>query len=382
MGAPLSTRLYAILACILLVPIAATATLAASTGCAYQTPNGLVTDRDCDGIDDFRDNCREIANTDQTDANRNGIGDACDLIITNLLLDPGVEVPQGEYVNVKVQLLNNKAYAVNDVQVRVRSQSFATDKNVLLTSLQAGEQRIVEFVLKTPPCATIGKHELTITTDHKENGKVYTQTRYQRLSVTPSPTACAANPTPLDNTILDTIAQQETQLGGNAVYPITITNLNSEAKTYHLSLDSISMIGTYRIEPNPTFTLDTGKSQTVYLTVQTETFAPLGRNALHLYLESEDAEDETVLTLRIVKPVGASLKNLLATGLQLAFVLIALALVIGAAIIAYKKVNADHEDDAHDHDQGPSRGDEKPKRGKNASSVEKIDEDEEFQSYY
>ncbi len=35
-------------------------------------------DRDCDGVSDYDDNCREEYNPKQTDRNRNGWGDACD----------------------------------------------------------------------------------------------------------------------------------------------------------------------------------------------------------------------------------------------------------------------------------------------------------------
>ena len=38
-------------------------------------------DGDGDGIGDNRDNCPQVANADQRDSNRNGVGDACDLCL-------------------------------------------------------------------------------------------------------------------------------------------------------------------------------------------------------------------------------------------------------------------------------------------------------------
>jgi hypothetical protein len=71
-------------------------------GCAIPTPNGLVQDRDCDGVDDFTDNCKYTPNTEQHDSNRNGIGDVCDLLVTSINLEPGTEVKQGTFFTVKI----------------------------------------------------------------------------------------------------------------------------------------------------------------------------------------------------------------------------------------------------------------------------------------
>ena len=35
-------------------------------------------DWDCDGINDFVDNCRNVFNPDQRDRNKNGVGDSCE----------------------------------------------------------------------------------------------------------------------------------------------------------------------------------------------------------------------------------------------------------------------------------------------------------------
>jgi hypothetical protein len=44
-------------------------------------------DFDCDGIPDAYDNCIGLANTDQADTDRNGIGDACEAA-TSVKADP------------------------------------------------------------------------------------------------------------------------------------------------------------------------------------------------------------------------------------------------------------------------------------------------------
>jgi hypothetical protein len=335
-------------------------------GCAIQTPQGLIPDRNCDGVNDLHNNCNYTPNTNQSDS-KNGAGDACDLLITQILLDPGTEVKQGSFVTVKVQLINNKAYEIKDVQTRIRNNDLQLDTSTLIDAMQPGEQRNIDFVLKAPGCATPGPYELTFTTDHAENGKVYTQTIYQQINVIQRAGACTDDPTTLDNTLLETITQQEAFPGDRVIYPLTLTNMNNETKTYHLRLQDIGPIGTYRIDPANNITIAAGKQQSLYLYVETEKFAPLGRNDLNLVLEADGASQQTTLTLRVIQPVGAPLQQILATALQLGLIVIVLGLIVAAGIIAYKRIN----------------GGEEPKQKKEEKKgVEETKEDEEFQSYY
>ncbi len=341
-------------------------------GCAIRAPSGLVPDRDCDGIDDFHDNCKYVPNTDQADSNRNGIGDKCDLLVTSIDLDPGTQVQQGSFFTVRVQLINNKDYGITDIQARIRNDALAVDLPSHIDAMRPGEQRIVDFVVKVPGCAAPGRYELTFTTDHTEGAKTYTQTLYQRIEVVRQDGACAASDTVLDNTVIDTITQQEAAPGESVIYPITITNLNGEAKTYTIGLGDINGIGTYRIDPASTFTVPAGKSQAVYLYVQTESFAPVGRNTLDLALGSGDETQTVTLGLRIIKSVGASMAQVLMSVLQIALVIVVLGLIVGAGIVAYKKID-------EEHDEGERRP---PKPPKKKPAVEDVKDDDEFQSYY
>ena len=59
---------------------------------------GSISDTDGDGICDVEDNCPDMANPDQTDADNNGIGDACDSPLENGLLCPAdmlIQVAEG-----------------------------------------------------------------------------------------------------------------------------------------------------------------------------------------------------------------------------------------------------------------------------------------------
>ena len=121
-----------------------------------------------------------------------------------------------------------------------------------------------------------------------------------------------------------------------------------------------------------------GKDETVYLHVDTEQFAPLGRNTLSLSLTADGDVQQTPLTLRVIKPVGTSLNQILLTALQLGLIIIVLALIIGAGIIAYRKMDGE-EAQAKPPRNGSGK---KPTEPKGEKGVEDVKQDEEFQSYY
>ena len=56
------------------------ATTVFCAGCPDSTPTGSSTDADSDGVANAADNCPATANADQSDANGNGFGDACEYV--------------------------------------------------------------------------------------------------------------------------------------------------------------------------------------------------------------------------------------------------------------------------------------------------------------
>jgi cohesin domain-containing protein/thrombospondin type 3 repeat protein len=52
-------------------------------------------DRDCDGVADAADNCPDVANADQADANDDGVGDACEPLFTDLISFKATRLARG-----------------------------------------------------------------------------------------------------------------------------------------------------------------------------------------------------------------------------------------------------------------------------------------------
>lgn len=286
-----------VLLILLLLPVMA----AASGSCAIETPNGLLMDRDCDGLDDYHDNCDLIHNPGQEDANRNGVGDVCDLLMTEIDLEPGTSVRQGEHLSIHVQVRNVNQEPIEHVQVRVRNQDLELDRPHYIPVLQSGEYRDIEFLLYIPKCSPPGQHELLFTLDHSMHAS---ESRYQRIIVEKNGT-CAAD-TVLDRTLLETFHQHEALPGETVTFPITLTNLNDQAVTYHLSVEDIRAYGTFRIEPNATLTIPSGKQEHAYVSVQVFENATSGRYSVPLTVRHGNATESLGLGIRVLRDAQTS----------------------------------------------------------------------------
>ena len=88
---------------------------ASGDGCAATDP-----DSDADGIPDLSDNCPEVANADQADADGDGVGDACDApdsAGTTLEFTSGNAGQHGDDATIAAQLLDEDGTAISGAQL-------------------------------------------------------------------------------------------------------------------------------------------------------------------------------------------------------------------------------------------------------------------------
>lgn len=88
---------------------------------SFRLETSLRTDTDTDTVPDWRDNCPTVANTNQTDANTNGIGDACEIVDTDgdgvadtadncpTVANPGQENADGDAAGAACETCDNDA---------------------------------------------------------------------------------------------------------------------------------------------------------------------------------------------------------------------------------------------------------------------------------
>lgn len=329
--------------------------------CQIYTPRGILNDLDCDGVYDEADNCPNTANSMQEDSNRNGIGDACDIIIEEVKIEPTTILKAGEFYKLTVKLLNNRNNEIKNVNVRVKSQKLNYNEKVTLNIIPMREAADVEFLLKVPRCTTEGYYSLEILADLIENKNSFVQRTNQNIQVVKGG-LCQEPETVMENTIIETFYEAEAYPDSSALIPIKITNLNKNAETYNLSLYDISVIGTYRIDPDKIVSIPSGHDTLLNLYIRTEKFAPAGEVTLSLIVKGRDGEEVIPIKFLVRKNIGESSSVVWKRSIEITIVLIILILLIIGIIIAYKKIN----------EQPPEKDEKKRSESKAKMKNEKI----------
>jgi len=306
--------------------------------CTTLTLQGILLDTDCDSVNDAIDNCPLIANTQQEDNNRDGIGDACDLVIQQVTIDPSVIVRASEFFSLNIKIINNQPVELRYLQIMVENDDLNYNVQTDIPLLAAGESRTTEFLLKVPRCTAEKQYPLRITTRYVAEGHEHVEQTSQALKVVAGG-LCNAPASLFENTMIDTFFEQELDVGQTTIFPFRILNLNRDAVTYSLRVEGLETWGTYRLDPDTTFTVASGEESMSFLTFELENWAPLGQTQVTVVVSADGEEERFPINLFIREAVTANQYEQLKRALEVTLILLVFILLIAGFIIAYKKAN-------------------------------------------
>lgn len=239
-----------VLALLAIVPVLASAqTCMISTGIAHR----LLPDTDCDGIIDMDDNCPFIANPMQRDAERNGLGDACDLCIESISTSPGDFVYNGRAFETIVTVYNNRDYNIRNMKVRVIAPELGIESVQYVDNLEVCSEETIEFVLRAPMCSPAFEQRLFV--------EISFMNVFGETEVIPGITTIRIKPDQycqmimennqtIGSTIIDVMEIQDVYKGKEAVFPIKISNREENDKDYIFTITGIDPSWGYsRLEP-------------------------------------------------------------------------------------------------------------------------------------
>lgn len=326
-----------VLLAVLLIP------QASAQACSMLTDEGWQPDADCDSVPDRFDNCPLTPNSQQMDMNRNGMGDACDLIIEEVIVQPDTHIRQGEFAHVIIRIINNRGGPIDDVSVRARHTALGIDAEEFLEQVPAGESANIDFWLKVPKCASIGRADVSITSSFEEpyTGEDTHETMSVPLDIEQND-LCGTADGPLDNTIIDVFGSADMDVGESAILPVKIMNRGDAQKIYHLSIEDLGMWGTWRIDPAASVAIPAGHEATMYIYLQTDEDTRAGIKDVQLLVTSDGQQTAVPIHVYVRAPLQRA-KDM-GTFFVEALLIVAAMLVIGIiALLIVLHMNRRHK---------------------------------------
>jgi len=310
-------------------------------GCVMLTEDGQFDDTDCDKVPDIADNCAFTHNQDQSDVDHNSIGDACDILISQVRIEP--ETPmQGRSLVATVQVMNNRPYAVKDLTVRLdvpRLGLFATDK---IGVLDAGRIATVELVTRLPDCAPTRATDIVAIVEH-QYGVRQTEVFSQPVRVAVVASGLCGETTPnAGRTTVDIIEAQDVNAVEGALYPFTIQNNEAESRAYVLSIDGIERWGYGEVYPGGVIVIPAGEARDGALRIWSDP-AWSGKQSFTFTVQSRD-DAQQILLIADITPSPQDIAPQAAPGTKLLLGLLAflvVLLVLGGALYVLRHHHRD-----------------------------------------
>ncbi len=298
----LALALSLLLACPIPAAHAVTVVNPTFGGCVIQNQDGAFADSDCDHVPDVLDNCPLAANPDQSDVDRNALGDACDLVIDGLSVEPQSPM-QGRSMLVHAALFNSRPYPMRNMVLKVEVPRLGLSASKELHDIQPGERLLDDLLVRIPECAPLLPTDVVVTAEYPvAPGQEEVFSGALRVPIVSSGTCTHGVGDEL--TVVDIVELQDVDPQNGAIYPFTIRNNWPESKAYVLSVQGTDPWGNAVIEPGSVIVVPAGQAREGALRL----FAYPGQTGPHSFTLSVNARDDAkqvVLQARIPSTASA-----------------------------------------------------------------------------
>lgn len=263
------------------------------------------------------------------------------LTVKDVVLSPGDEVRQGRALLATVRVKNLGEKDEEGVKITFSVPSLGLSASDYIDEIESGDSMTSEeLYVKVPNCADLGSHTYEVEVEYDdgdesvtETGSVYvTEGDVCELSEDAAPTT------------LVTVgpATQDVAQGASAIYPVTLSNSGSEAKSYTVSVDGTSEWATSSLDPASSVVLQSGESKAVYVYVSANEDATAGE---HMFTLSITSGTETLKQVALKANVLEDGKTDFKRGLEVALIVLVILLVVLGLIVGFNKLRGEEEED-------------------------------------
>lgn len=265
------------------------------------------------------------------------------VLITEAYLSPStVMAGRGTKATVKVKNYGDKA--LDDVTLLVRVPGLNLQDVETLDEIEENEKETFEnLVLRIPCDAKPGVYEVVYTLKFDEYEST---TMTSSLTVIPAEDCGATSTQEETGKTVITVPDNQMLTVGNAgvAYPVVITNMGNNAKSYQLTVQGVESWGTARIDPSSTVIVNAGQTATAFVYVSANENAQAGEKIFQLTIN--DGVEQKQIPLKATISADSSndwsgLKKVLEVGL---IILVIILIVIGL-IVGFNKLRGNDEED-------------------------------------
>ncbi len=282
------------------------------------------------------------------------------VLIKDIVFNPSNEVKAGRALLTTVRVKNVGSEDEDSVKVKVEIPDLHIQSVDYIDELESEDSvSTEEMYMRIPSTAESGDYEAVITIEYDDGYEETEKSEMVSVVGEETPTQPAENETPSGESVKITAGPQtqDTVRGqGGVIYPVSVTNPASEAKSFSLGVTGVESFGTVKVSPSTLLVVEPGKTETFYVYVSAKEDSTLGSHTFGVQVKKDgNVLKEFPLSTNVVEGEGQddtgwdSVKKGLLVGLVVLIVL----LVILGLIIGFNKLKGG--DDEEELEEGASQ---------------------------
>jgi uncharacterized membrane protein len=283
-----------------------------------------------------------------------------DMRIKDVVYSPGNAVLAGRSLLAMIRLENSGSVDDDDgVKVAIEVPELGIEAADYIDELEEDDSvTSEELYLRIPSCTPGGVYEAIVTVTYNDGDDQ--ESVVDEITVLEDD-LCNVKETekPVDNTPKTVItvgptSQDVTAGEGSVIYPLTISNAGSDAKTYVITTDGYRDWATVSVSPSNILVLEPGEAKAVFVSLQANKDIAAGE---HMFVVTVSSGAETLkqLTLKANVKAGEAEKPVSGSGfgsirrvLEIGLVVLVVLLIILALIIGFSKLRGNDDNDDED----------------------------------
>jgi len=270
-------------------------------------------------------------------------GDKHNIEIRDVVMSPENEVKAGRALLASVRLKNRGEDKEEDIKVKVSIPSLGVSATGFIDELdeEAGDDDSTtseELFLSIPSDVESGEYTVKVDVEFNDGEDKVSKTSTIRV-VGSEPAAMAGE---VAKTVI-TIGpeSQDVAAGSTVVYPVTISNAGTSAKTYTVDAEGADF--TFRVSPSNVVVLNSGESKAIFISATASEKASAGVKTFAVTVSSGDQVLKQV-PLKANVLAGAAGLGRVKNALEIGLVVLVVLLVILGLIIGFNKLKGSEEE--------------------------------------